>query len=62
MVAFDVDSLVVSSITVDEETLKVLEALWDAADPVNDSGSYAANRTAKGMAKQMAIKALGKKV
>jgi hypothetical protein len=47
---------------VDEETILAIEALWDAADPSNDSASYAANRAAKGMAHRLAFKRLGRKI
>lgn len=45
---------------VDNNTLKLLEKIWDAADPHNDSATYTTNRIAKKMAHILSTKKFGK--
>lgn len=45
---------------VDNNTIKLLESIWDAADPCDDSGTYITNRIAKRMACILSVKKFGK--
>lgn len=46
---------------VDQKTINVAQAIWDAIEPGGDHTTYACNRAAKAVVSQLAIKRLGKK-